>query len=764
MNQSLGMIEIQLDSETILGGDGVQRDTVDVDVQADAAGLPYFSGRTLKGVLRREAAWYVAHLPSSKQAKFEHALTTLFGEGDTGTEHRSNYEALRFGTAKFSDDIYKAIAEENLSNRDVFNAITSTRSMTSIDRETGTAQEGTLRQVRIIRKGYALFAPIFVNRTLDKVEKQLLETAIQLLRHLGMMRSRGKGEVTCQLHWNESFNQPSTFNEQVKNYEADASYISLNIHAQEPLKINDVLRTSDSTQALHYIPGHVLRGALVHAYISDHKLKQADVQTETIFNEAHVQFWNGYLKMNNKRSLPFPVHLFETKQQSRSELAEDEVRNIYNDLTDHIEEIRKEAPVRVNEQMMAVDRGRFIGGKVKQTSALHLALNGPHLRDGESKLYRYEGIAPQQTFQAVIKVTQQNDFIDWLLKQEEMLLWLGGARNSGYGRSHVQISTIEENPEHIAPIDTTTDELYIIATSHWILRNEHGQLVHTLDESWLSEQLGAKVTLQKHIVNPALTGGYVSTWRAYHPIIQAVRAGSVFHYKVEGAIDEDSLHTLVNNGVGQRRNEGFGRLTILTSWPYETLEKPVEQTDNRETIARKYSDKNKAQQSLRQFMTGIINHDVTNQINKKVNEWYASILANLCKQQSLGASKNHLTTTQIGNLLDVTAKIEQKIKTADNPVEVYNRDWARFWKSYVSRQTNKTNLNYEVILITDQTFGIVRLQDFIQDELPKVEWRSNYFSNNSIEISDIEWSIKALHLLLRQMIRDQKTINQTDKE
>jgi len=246
------MIEIKLESEAILGGDGIQRETVDIDIQADERGFPYFSGRTLKGVLRREAKWYVDHL---KDSEYEAALHSLFGQADQGTIHQANHESLRFGTAKLSDALYEAVQQENLADRDVLKSITMIRSMTRIDYSKGVAKDGSLRQARAIHGGYTFFAPVFARRQLNETEKDLLETSVKLLRHIGIMRSRGKGAVSCNIHWNK--NDLKSRQEQTRSHTKN-KYIKLTIDVQEPLKINDVIRTSDSTYALNYIPGRVI--------------------------------------------------------------------------------------------------------------------------------------------------------------------------------------------------------------------------------------------------------------------------------------------------------------------------------------------------------------------------------------------------------------------------------------------------------------------------------------------------------------------------
>src|SRR5699024_12056077 len=112
--------------------------------------------------------------------------------------------------------------------------------------------------------------------------------------------------------------------------------------------------------SLNYIPGHVLRGAVVHSYLMYQGLEEDELATEAIFHDEDMQFWNAYLQINRQRSIPFPVHLYETKEQARRDLADHEERRVYNDLTEDIEEIEKEAPVRIGEEMMMID-GEQIG-------------------------------------------------------------------------------------------------------------------------------------------------------------------------------------------------------------------------------------------------------------------------------------------------------------------------------------------------------------------------------------------------------------------
>ena len=313
-------------------------------------------------MLRKEAEWFIHCLPVEKQTDYNKALDRLFGQADQGDVHHANYDAIRFSAARLGDILYDKIDEHSLSPREVLQSITTIRSMTSIDHETGTAKDHSLRQARTIHAGYSFFAPIFIQRLLTETEQKLLQTAVKLLRHIGLMRNRGKGEVSSKLHWAEKQHiKQTTDNSHLK--QASEQYIQLSIDVQEPLKINSVLRTSDSTYALTYVPGHVIRGALIHTYLQSNQLGPNDLDTETLFNEENIQFWNGYKSINNQRSLPFVQHLFETKESSKSTVPN---KKVYSSLVqEEFNHITDASPVKVSKDAMIMDDNKLVGENVQ---------------------------------------------------------------------------------------------------------------------------------------------------------------------------------------------------------------------------------------------------------------------------------------------------------------------------------------------------------------------------------------------------------------
>lgn len=733
MNQHIATIEIYLESETILGGDGEIKGTVDIDIQIDEYGLPYLSARTLKGILRKKAIWYVDCLSKEKQADYKEAIYRLFGKADENDNHNSNYDAIRFSNAKLSRSLYELIETENYSSREVMNAITNVRSMTSINDETGTAKEGSLRKARTIHSGYTFLAPVYANRELSNIEKEILTIAIKLLRNIGLMRNRGKGEVSCTLNWENPREKEVTIHKE----KAKDNYLYITINVEEPLKINGILRTSDSTKALSYIPGSVLRGALINAYLQDRNIEASNLNTHELFNPEKVQFWNGYLMIDGKRTIPFPQNLFETKASTKLNLSEKKIYNSFDE--EQFQFIRNDSPVRIDYDTMLFETNQIIASNTKKTSSLHINLNYHENKDKNALLYRYESIASKQQFQAIVKTSINNDFIQWLSEKNNYYIWLGGARNSGYGRCNISV-TVNSNNIEVPNITTPfKDELYLIATSDWIIHNELGQLVSSLDDKWLSNKLNATVKLVDQVVNNRLTGGYISHWKAYQPMIRSVKAGSIFYYKiVDGKIDEEQLHQLIEQGVGSRTNEGYGRFIALPKWEYFKLKQTTSTTSHTQKVGILKNSK-LIQSELTQFQQSIWNVRTENEMLGEVDRWYS-----LSGPEDL----KNVNKSQWSKLLEVTNQLLQ----SDFPLrENYLKTWRQFWSDVEKRTSNKLNLHYEKIRISIGENEKYSLEAFILEKLFVRKW--GYYKANTDE--SLYWSLKALQIFIRKILRHQ---------
>lgn len=190
-------IKIKLLSEAMFGSGRSVPGSVDSEIVYDSNGLPYMKAKTFKGNLRETMEEFVALFEN--KSDFKETIKDLIGDENLGLESWKN---LKLSDCRISEGVRAAIENEiasgKLNPEEVKSALTSIRAMTSIN-EDGSARRGSLRQIRVIKKGTVFQSEIHSERELSETELGLLASSLRMLRHIGSMRSRGKGEVECSL-------------------------------------------------------------------------------------------------------------------------------------------------------------------------------------------------------------------------------------------------------------------------------------------------------------------------------------------------------------------------------------------------------------------------------------------------------------------------------------------------------------------------------------------------------------------------------------
>ena len=191
----LFQIKIELLSESIFGC-GENSRFIDNEILKDELGLPYLKGKTFKGNLREEMKSLAKFLDGGVGE-----YTKIF-EKLMGVEFDFNFETLKFSDCTISPNLREIIKEgissRELNSEEVLESLTEVRSLTRI--ENGVAKEGALRSSRVIKKGLILYCNLESIKKLNKRELGILACSLRALQSIGMMRSRGKGEVKCSLY------------------------------------------------------------------------------------------------------------------------------------------------------------------------------------------------------------------------------------------------------------------------------------------------------------------------------------------------------------------------------------------------------------------------------------------------------------------------------------------------------------------------------------------------------------------------------------
>jgi CRISPR/Cas system CSM-associated protein Csm3 (group 7 of RAMP superfamily) len=147
---------------------------LDSTVVKDKEGLPYLSGKTLKGLVREMAIFL-------DKPEF---VESCFGtEGNKGGD-------VYFSNATLTNEIADAIKENSLQER-LYDILASTK----INQKTGVAQTNSLREIEVV-------VPLTLVGTVEDIDDNYAEDmskALQMVKRMGLNRTRGLGRCEIQI-------------------------------------------------------------------------------------------------------------------------------------------------------------------------------------------------------------------------------------------------------------------------------------------------------------------------------------------------------------------------------------------------------------------------------------------------------------------------------------------------------------------------------------------------------------------------------------
>ncbi len=198
------LLRVQLLSPLHLGS-GQADVNVDAEVIHDAYGLPYFPAKRLKGLLYESALEVTEMLACCDTSLFTKGdIDELFQHGCSSQTqlilpnlYLTGYDRMKTEWAYLQHEFAGVFQPQ-----DVLEEYTSLRYQTRIDRETGTAADTSLHNMRVVEPGIEFSGEVLLqNGTLKQM--QLLAMAFQNLKYAGLKRNRGFGEIDCIMIQNE---------------------------------------------------------------------------------------------------------------------------------------------------------------------------------------------------------------------------------------------------------------------------------------------------------------------------------------------------------------------------------------------------------------------------------------------------------------------------------------------------------------------------------------------------------------------------------
>ncbi len=343
------------------------------------------------------------------------------------------------------------------------------------------------------------------------------------------------------------------------------------LNLQEPvLATQPYSGEANSRTSLPFIPGSMLRGAMIRKYAPEKKDPLLDDRFRRLFFDDGVCFLNAYPAhpKSGVRMLPKPLSWFVEKDQTDDP---DEIFDFALEIDDALEQ-----PMATRCDFCHVEDGvahlETVGFKV----TMHNASDDRNKRaERSSQLFRYETLASGQEFAGAILSEDEADLLVLRSLLKRGAIFLGGAHTGGHGR--VEILNLEliddwrECSEDEPYFDEGEQEIVTITLlSDAIVRDENGCDLPDMAKAFAIERPlrngasgndSAVLEAFRAYAKTRLVGGFNRKWGL--PLSQswALCAGSVFRCPAN-AVANEKLRELVRRGLGERRNEGFGRIAV----------------------------------------------------------------------------------------------------------------------------------------------------------------------------------------------------------
>ena len=184
-------IKMCLLSDMIFGSGLSLPGGVDILIQTDEHGFPFYKGSTFKGVFREALEQYLAWTDPDDKKKSEKTLKTLLGIG--GDKQINNPRKLIFSDFVLSMNVRGAVLDEGLSQVAVRELFTNSRTFTKVQDE-GTVADGSLRTAHCINKNLWFYSEI----ACAAEDEELIEDVLGTIKWIGTMRNRGFGNVLIE--------------------------------------------------------------------------------------------------------------------------------------------------------------------------------------------------------------------------------------------------------------------------------------------------------------------------------------------------------------------------------------------------------------------------------------------------------------------------------------------------------------------------------------------------------------------------------------
>lgn len=526
MNRKIGKICIQLKSDLVPGSGQSWANLIDSDIVYDQYGFPYIPAKRIKGLLKESA------LELEEFGILEKNTSHLiFGNNEIKGHHFVLYNALLDHITELQNE-YRTLDNQYLKYLNkyiVLDYYTNIRYQTAID-EYGIAQKNTLRSVRAIDKGNTFYSIV----EYEEDDEDILEKCLKNVKHMGLMRTRGFGEVELSLDSYESKKDNKKKENGIAELEDNQDYdIKLYLENQSALVISSI----KGQKTLDYISGSSVLGYFAHFYLLNHEV---DNRFYDLFVKGKVRFSNGYISDENwNEYYPVRESVYKEKvgnryfDQSLEKLNPNrsKVRNKYMSKEGYLKEVKKEII--------------YHHRRPDDKSIGHVISN-----EGNEQgiFYQNEAISAYQRF--IVHLYGKGKDLKEVLENVGKYIQIGASKYVQYGK--VIIDHIKYTQESKRIIPAGTEVMCTLISPVVLLNNRNESLVTT-------KAIESQLPLENvtSYLDQTTLGGYNTKWQLQKPSYTAYKAGSC----LKGTLTNDLENMFV---LGSLTQEGNGIIMVQT--------------------------------------------------------------------------------------------------------------------------------------------------------------------------------------------------------
>ena len=543
---------------------------INIAVKRDDEGFPIFSAKHIKGIFRKKVYLFKKIFEEKKGKNEAEKITNDFVNKYFGKD--GNYLTDNdFNQIRFSNLTLKNLKEFKKS--DIQN-----RYGIKVNRKTKTVVPQSLFNYELLKKGIIFEGSLNVKDDICEEDLAFLLACLFHLDRIGGMNSRGIGKVKVQVQ-SKDIKDLKEIVKSLKNYKSNKSSLLNNIDLKES-------KLKKYTYTLELLEPVILKSRELGNYIES----RDSIQGSTIRGALIEYFYKKYKKDENENSKYNDELLDKFKDIEASDARNGEVKLVSKFETKYI--------VKAENEKIKQDRFLVPSDKYENIELVRISLSDlkekrneigikiePRLKSVEiGMLFNLEYISNKEEKDKKKKNTELKGDLklpeNLFELEKEFNIYIGKLKSKGFGKVKIKIEKYKENNEssiedRIKALNLKIEERDETEKEDIICFDLQSDIVlpfqdiYNAGEQFLIlsslENKNIRFNSRRSFINTGKLSGYniINDIRKVDEIIFC--KGSVFAYNVDNYKNIlEELKKIEENGLGLRKNEGFGRVKICS--------------------------------------------------------------------------------------------------------------------------------------------------------------------------------------------------------